>query len=94
MATNHPQTDSLFYSLAAVGAILGLGKLLQSDEKITLRRVFGHGIVSAGLGGAAGLVLVPLPDAPLPVVLAAACALVSMGTLTLTMILQRYLDKK
>lgn len=54
----------------------------------------GHGIVSGGLGGAAGLVLIPLPDAPFPVVLAAACALVSMGTVGLSMILQKYIDKK
>lgn len=94
MQTSHTQAEGLFYYLAAIGALIGLGKLLQSDEKITVRRVLGHGIVSGGLGGAAGLVLVPLPDAPLPVVLGTACAIVSMGTLTIAMLIQKYIEKK
>lgn len=94
MQTNHPQAESLIYTLGIVGFLIGVGKLLQSEERVTARKLLGHGIVSGGLGGAAGLILVPLPEAPIPVIVGAACALASMGTMALTMVFQKYLDKK
>lgn len=86
--------EGLMYALGCVGALIGIGKLLDSDEPLTIRKVFGHGIVSGGLGGAASLILIPLPDVPLPVVVGCACALSSMGATTLTRLVNKYLNKR
>lgn len=94
MATSSPQADGFLYTLAGVGLIVGLGKLLASDEPLTFRKVFGHGIVSGGLGAAASLILIPLPDLPLPVLIGAACALSSVGASALALFLQKYVEKK
>lgn len=86
--------EGLLYSLAAVGAVIGLGKLLVSDEPVTARKAIGHCIVSGGIGGCASLILIPMPDVPLPVLVGAACALASLGASTLTILLQKYVEKK
>ena len=85
---------ALFYWLAAVGAVIGLGKLLESDEKFTLRKALGRALVSAGLGGAASLILIPLPHVPMPVVVGLACALSSLGTAFLSDLARKYLEKQ
>ena len=94
MAAPTTREEGVLYWLAAVGAIIGIGKLLVSNEPLTARKAIGHGIVSGGLGGAAALIQIPIPEAPLPVVVATACALASLGASTLTMFIQRYLEKK
>lgn len=86
--------SSTVAALLAIGALIGLGKLLASDEPVTLRKALGHSIVSAGLGGSAALILIPLPDVPLPVLIGAACGLASMGASTIALLLQRYIDKR
>lgn len=93
MAASAPGEGTI-YSLVAAGAVIGLGKLLASDDPITLRKAFGHCIVSGGLGGAAGLILIPLPEVPIPVIFGAACAIASLGASTVTMLLQKYIGKK
>ena len=82
------------YYLLAVGAAIGLGKLLASDETVTIRKALGHGIVSGGLGGAASVILIPLPDVPVSVLLGSACALASLGASTIAALVQKYLEKK
>lgn len=94
MAAPSTREEGILYYLAAAGAVIGLGKLLVSEEPITARKAFGHCIVSGGLGGAAALIQIPLPDAPLPVIVAAACALASLGASTFNVIVQKYLEKK
>lgn len=89
----HPEASTLI-SLALVGAIIGLGKMLSSDEPVTLKKAVGHSIVSAGLGASASLLLLPLPDIPIPVLFGAACALASLGASTIAMLIQKYIEKK
>lgn len=94
MTTPASREEGLLYWLVAAGAVIGLGKLLASDEPMTTRKALGHCIVSGGLGGCAALIQVPLPDAPFPVIVATACALASLGASTVTLIVQKYLEKK
>jgi len=47
--------------LIGMGVVIGLGKLLASDEKFTWRLAIGRSIVSAGLAVAAGSLLAFLP---------------------------------
>ncbi|RNM50610.1 holin, partial [Salmonella enterica] len=44
-----------FIALAVMGAMIALGKLLNSDEPITLRLVTGRVIVGSGLSLIAGV---------------------------------------
>jgi hypothetical protein len=94
MATPSTREEGMLYWLVAAGAIIGLGKLLISNEPMTSRKAIGHCIVSGGLGGCAALIQIPLPDAPFPVIVAAACALASLGASTVTLIVQKYMEKK
>lgn len=86
--------EGVLYWLAAIGALIGLGKLLASDEPVTFRKALGHSIVSAGLAASASLVLIPLPEVPEPVLYGAAALLASLGASTLSLILQKYIEKK
>jgi hypothetical protein len=47
----------LLAGLAITGAVLGLGKLLASSEKLTARLIIGRAIVSGGLAVGAGSLL-------------------------------------
>ena len=94
MAAPGTREEGLLYWLVAAGAIIGLGKLLISSEPLTARKALGHCIVSGGLGGAAALISIPVPDAPLPVIVGAACALASLGASTITLFVQKYIEKK
>lgn len=94
MAIPSSREEGILYWVISLGAAIGLGKLLLSNEPVTPRKAIGHCIVSGGLGGAAALIQIPLPDAPLPVIVGAACALASLGASTVTMMVQKYMDKK
>ena len=94
MAAPSTREEGILYWLVAAGAIIGLGKLLISNEPMTSRKALGHCIVSGGLGGCAALIQIPLPDAPFPVIVASACALASLGASTVTLIVQKYMEKK
>ncbi|HEF4732925.1 hypothetical protein [Burkholderia multivorans] len=47
--------------LIGMGVVIGLGKLLASNEKFTWRLAIGRSIVSAGLAVAAGSLLAFIP---------------------------------
>ena len=68
--------------LAAIGAVIGLGQLLQSKEVITWKIALGRAIVSAGLAASSSIVLLWLPDAPTAALLglAAGCNVPHRGT--------------
>lgn len=86
--------EGLLFWLATIGAVVGLGKLLVSSEPLTWRKAVGHGIVSAGLAASATLILIPLPDVPAPVLLGLAAFVSSLGASTITMLLQKHIERK
>lgn len=88
------QPENLLATLATVGAVIGLGQLLSSAEELKLRRIVGRCIASAALGACAPLILVFTPEAPLPVVFALGCAIVSLGVSGLERILTRVIGGK
>ncbi|AYX32596.1 holin [Burkholderia pseudomallei] len=51
----------LLVVLIGMGVVIGLGKLLASNEKFTWRLAIGRSIVSAGLAVAAGSLLAFVP---------------------------------
>lgn len=77
--------------LAAIGALVGVGQLLLSKDKLTLRLALGRAITSGGLGASAAAVMVWLPDLPPVAIAGLAAALSSLGTTGLERLLQKYL---
>lgn len=65
--------------LAGLGVIIGLGKLLASNEKFTWRLAIGRAIVSAGLSIAAGAILAFLPGVSQIALLGLAAASAVLG---------------
>ena len=51
-----------FIALVLMGALIALGKMLNSEEPITLRLVLGRVIVGSALSLAAGVALYFVPD--------------------------------
>jgi hypothetical protein len=51
----------LLLVLVGMGVVIGIGKLLASDEKFSWRLAVGRAIVSAGLSVAAGAIIAFIP---------------------------------
>lgn len=87
--------DPEFFKWAAVlGAIISLGQLLESPERLTLRIILGRAFVSAGLAAMAPALLTWFPQMPRPAEFAFAAVFASIGTSGLHMILRRLLMGK
>lgn len=86
--------EQIEYALlfAVVGITIGLGQLLASEEKLTVRIVIGRALSTAGIAVAAGSVLVLVPDLPLIGQLGVAAGLASLGTSGLERLFQRVLS--
>lgn len=75
--------------LAALGAAIGIGKLLAGGEPLTARLVLGRALVSGGIGAAASATTIVFPTADPLVTYGVAAALASIGTSALETILAR-----
>ena len=69
----------IFAGLAFVGAIVGVGKLLQSNQPLTCRLVAGRTITGSAVSTVAGFALVHIPDMPFSAVMALGSALGILG---------------
>lgn len=87
----HP--ESFVAVLAGIGAAIGIGKLMAADDPITGRLLVGRAIVSAGIGAAAGAVMLFAPEANPVLLYGAAAGLASVGTSTLEYILKSRFGK-
>lgn len=87
----HP--EAFVATLALIGAGIGIGKLLASEEKLTTRLVIGRALVTAGIGAAAGAVSLLFPSADPLVLYGSAAGLASLGTSGLEMIVHRLAGK-
>jgi hypothetical protein len=87
----HDQNVGLLSWLAGMGALIGLGQLFLSDEKITLRRALGRAIVTAGISVGAASILTMMPQLPFTAMIGIAAATASLGTAGLEQLLRRYL---
>lgn len=86
----HQFAESFIFSI--VGITIGVGQLLSSNEKITLRLLLGRSLSTGGLAMAAGVVLVWSPDLSLVGQIGVAAGLASLGTSGLERIFQRALQ--
>ena len=80
--------------LAVAGIVAGLGQLLASTEKLTVRIVLGRAMSSAALGVTSGVALAWIPGLPLTAQLGLACTIASLGTSGLERLLQKFLETR
>lgn len=77
-----------------VGALLGVGQMLASGEKVTWRVAVGRAIVSGGLGLAACAALMVFDQLPLPALVGLASILASLGTSAVERVLVTVMGRK
>lgn len=77
--------------MSLTGLLIGLGQVLVSEEKLTARIVIGRALSTVGLSLVAGLILIRIPDASLPVIIGLSALLASLGTSGLERFIQHYL---
>lgn len=77
-----------------IGVAAGLGQLLNSDEQITYRLMFGRCITSGILAIAAGSVLLWIPNLPGLALYGLSAALASLGTSALERVVHKYIGGK
>ena len=84
--------DTTFFSWYTIlGALIGLGQILDSAEPLSWRIIVGRALVSAGLASMAPVVLIWLPQMPRMAEFAVAALLASMGTSGLQMLVRKVL---
>lgn len=88
---NYESATRTAASLGIVGIIIGIGQLLASTERLTLRIIIGRALSSAGLGASSSAILVVFPDLPLAAQLGCAAWFASLGTSVLERMFQRIL---
>lgn len=76
-----------------MGALIGIGQLLDSGETLTWRIVAGRAMVSAGFASCAPLILVWLPHLPVTVEFAFAALLASLGTSGLQLLIAKLIGR-
>lgn len=79
----------VLFIAAAVGAVIGLGQLLNSEVKLTWRYVVGRAITSAGLAACAPAVLLLFPTMPPTAEFALAALFASLGASGLQALITR-----
>jgi hypothetical protein len=89
---DHDKIDFSFFAWSTVlGALIGLGQLLDSAENLSWRIVVGRALVSAGLASTAPALLTWFPQMPRMAEFAFAAVLASLGTSAIQSIVRRLL---
>ncbi|MBA8734242.1 holin [Chromobacterium violaceum] len=79
-------------ALLVVGALIGLGKLLESNEQITTRLAVGRAILGGATSTVAGVALMQFPNLPLPALVGLGAGLGILGAQYLEAWLRRRAD--
>jgi hypothetical protein len=89
---DHDKIDFSFFAWSSVlGALIGLGQILDSAEQLSWRVVVGRALVSAGLASTAPALLAWFPQMPRMAEFAFAAVLASLGTSALQSLVRRVL---
>jgi len=75
--------------LASVGALVAVGRALTSREPISWRVILGRTILGGALSTVAALMLIPFPDAPMPVLIGAGAGVGILGEQVLELAVRR-----
>ena len=80
--------------LAGIGALVAVGRALTNKEPLSWRVVVGRVILGSALATVAGVLLIPFPDAPMPVLCGAGAALGILGEQILELAARRFISFK
>ncbi len=80
--------------LLVMGALIGLGKLLVSDDPITLRLILGRAVLGAATSMVAGVGLMQFPGMPPMALYGVGCALGIVGSQYLEVWLKRWMSRQ
>lgn len=83
---------SLLAKLLLIGAVIGLGQLMVSNEQITTRLLIGRMILGSAVAPLAAIPLLKFPEMPELVVIGLACALGILGSAFIEAGLKRGLE--
>ncbi len=86
--------EKILLVLAAVGAMIAVGKLLAGGDKVTLRLMVGRIIIGAGLSVAAAATLAMQPNLSEAALIGIGAAIGILGQAFLESILQRWLSRQ
>ncbi|SAK15838.1 phage holin family 2 protein [Burkholderia multivorans] len=90
MMQDHERT---FWGLVIMGALIGVAKLLVSDEQLTFRLVAGRAILGSASSMVAGVALMQIPDLSPLALLGIGSALGIIGSQYLEMLLRRHVKR-
>ena len=82
-----------FIATFVAGVLSGIGALLRSGDNVTLRNAIARSITSGILGASASGVWVVYPDASPITVIGLSCALATLGTDGIQMLVKNYSHK-
>jgi len=88
-----PSEIKLAGTLAGVGFVVGLAKMLIGTEPLTWRIVIGRAVLSGALGLAAGAIVIFVPGISFIGQVSVACILASLGTSALEPLFNRIVKK-
>ncbi len=80
-------------ALAGAGLIVGIAKMLTSNEPLTWKQACGRAILSGATGVAAGAIVILIPGVSFVAQVALACILSSLGTSALESLFKRVVTK-
>lgn len=83
----------LLTALGATGVLIGIAKMLSSEEPLRARQVFGRAVLSGALGVAAGAAVIFIPGISFVAQVALACILASLGVSALETLFARIAKK-
>lgn len=87
---NENEVFTIAAIVAGVGAIIGIGKLLQSTENLTPRLIAGRAITTAALALVAFAILAWLPDLPAEAMVGFSALIASLGEQSVEKMINRY----
>jgi len=87
---NDNEITFLALIVLGVGAVVGVGKLLQSDAKLTFRLIIGRAITTGVLALSAFSILAWIPDAPTALIVGIAAVLASVSEQALENLINKY----
>lgn len=80
--------------LAGIGALVAVGRALTSAEPVSWHVFIGRVILGSALATVAGMLLIPFPNAPLPVLCGAGAAIGILGEQVLVLAVRRFIAFK
>ena len=85
--------EKTLFTLVVIGALIGMSRLLVSNEPLSTRLIIGRTILGSATSTIAGIVLIQFPDLSPVALVAIACALGILGSTFIEEYLKKNVNK-